>query len=270
MNVKRADSKSKRLAVATNLRAMAKRTSPTTKENRTAGLNNYLQNFKNNPNFKTLSKGSPLHESDPNELQGSEDPLYEAYSSLTSNKNLEQMKKLKKSIMTKKNKGSVLVKKERSLTPNQYSNLSDSEKIQAIINYSPSNEYRNGSPDTENSGLFRQNHISKLAKNFISKGSPKLVRNPSEGKKSLIHESDVSDQVKNRSFLQSQTKTDAIKAIQDMQQASKQINQKNIVRYGLKSVAAQESNGNYSSGVNNEGKIRQQGIVNGITQNSNF
>jgi hypothetical protein len=39
------------------------------------------------------------------------------------------MKKLKKSIMTKKNKGSVLVKKERSLTPNQYSNLSDSEKI---------------------------------------------------------------------------------------------------------------------------------------------
>lgn len=69
--------------------------------------------------------------------------------------------------------------------------------------------------------MFRQNHISKLAKNFIQKGSPKLVRNPSEGKKSLVHDSDASELSKNRSFIQSQAKSDAIKAIQDIQLASK-------------------------------------------------
>lgn len=42
MNRKRADSKSKRLAVATNLRAMGKRGSPNTKENKVSGLNSYL------------------------------------------------------------------------------------------------------------------------------------------------------------------------------------------------------------------------------------
>lgn len=91
------------------------------------------------------------------------------------------MKKLKKSFLSKKSKGSSVLKKDRSLTPSHYSQYGKGGKISSKkLNFSPSPDTRDDR-DKSRGSLKKRSHISKLTKNMIGKGSPKHNRATTNG-----------------------------------------------------------------------------------------